>query len=81
MLGKDFIPNLKEPFKFNEEGSIKLSPNDVNFIEEGPAININLQLAINEFDRKLRAHLNFSDSECFKMMILPLGLEELRVVV
>jgi hypothetical protein len=35
----------------------------------------------NEFDKKLRSHLNFSDSECFKMMILPLGLEELRAVV
>lgn len=55
--------------------------NDVNFIEEGPATNLDISLAINEFDKKLRSHLNFSDSECFKMMILPLGLEELRAVV
>ena len=40
-----------------------------------------MQLAVNEFDVKLKSHLNFSDPECFKAIILPLGLEELRAVV
>ena len=38
-------------------------------------------MAVNEFDRKLRSSINFSDPECFKATILPLGLEELRIVV
>ena len=38
------------------------------------------KLAINEFDQQLRSAVNFSDPESFKALILPLGLEELRVV-
>jgi len=53
----------------------------VNFIEEGPASELGIKLAVNEFDRKLRSNINFSDPECFKAMVLPLGLEELRIIV
>ena len=52
----------------------------VNFIEEGPASDLEIKLAINEFDQQLRSAVNFSDPECFKALILPLGLEELRAV-
>ena len=53
----------------------------MNFIEDGPASEVGIKLAINEFDRKLRSSINFSDPECFKAMVLPLGLEELRIIV
>ena len=55
--------------------------NFINFVEDGPASDLEIKLAINEFDKKLRSFVNFSDPECFKNMILPMGLEELRVVV
>jgi hypothetical protein len=53
----------------------------VNFVEEGPGTDLDIKLAINEFDKQLRSAINFSDPECFKALILPLGLEELRSVV
>ena len=52
----------------------------VNFVEEGPGSDVDIKLAINEFDQQLRSAVNFSDPESFKALILPLGLEELRVV-
>ena len=73
------MTHLKEGFKFSNllwEHASKL-----NFIEEGPASSISIDLSIDEFDSKLRSSVNFSDPECFKAMILPLGLEELRAVV
>lgn len=54
--------------------------NFVNFIETGPSTDLDLDLAINEFDAALRSSINFSDPEAFKSLILPLGLEELRAV-
>jgi hypothetical protein len=51
-----------------------------NFVEAGPASDLNIGLAINEFDKALRSTINFADSEAFKALILPLGLEELRAV-
>ena len=36
---------------------------------------------IDEFDHSLQASLNFAEPECFKSMILPLGLQEIRVVL
>jgi hypothetical protein len=53
----------------------------INFIDEGPADEIPVRLAINEFDPKLRNSVNFSDPECVKAMMTPFGLEELRCVV
>lgn len=53
----------------------------VNFVNDGPARGLGIQLAINEFDTSLGTSLNFMDSECFKSCILPIGLEELRSVV
>jgi hypothetical protein len=53
----------------------------VNFIEDGPGNDVPIKLAINEYSKSLRSCINFTDAECFKAMILPLGLEELRSVV
>lgn len=53
----------------------------VNFIEDGPGNDVPIKLAINEYSKSLRSCINFTDPECFKAMILPLGLEELRAVV
>ena len=39
------------------------------------------ELVSNEYSKSLRSCVNFTDPECFKAMILPLGLEELRAVV
>ena len=55
--------------------------NFINFVSEGPTNDMNIKLAINEFDTKLRSCINFMDPECFKALIMPMGLEELRVVV
>jgi hypothetical protein len=55
--------------------------NFVDFIEDGPAQEVDIRLSIEEFDHKLRSSINFTDPECFKALILPLGLEEMRVVV
>jgi hypothetical protein len=51
----------------------------VNFVDEGPGSGIDISLAINEFDPSIRSHINFTDPDSFKMMITPLGLEELRI--
>ena len=50
-------------------------------MDEGPSSGIDMDLAINEFDPTLRSHINFSDSDSFKAMLCPLGLEELRITV
>lgn len=50
-------------------------------MEDGPADDLKINLSINEFDPKIRSSLNFMDPECFKAMILPMGLEEFRTVV
>jgi hypothetical protein len=55
--------------------------NFANFVDDGPGSGLDISLAINEFDQSLRSHINFSDPDSFKMMISPLGLEELRVVL
>lgn len=73
LMGKESSVYFKEQFNFvnyvNNGGE-----NFVNFIDEGPTDDIDIKLAINEFDKKLRSCLNFSDPECFKCMVLPLGL-------
>ena len=79
-MGKESSVYFKEQFNFvnyvNNGGE-----NFVNFIDEGPTDDIDIKLAINEFDKKLRSCVNFADPECFKALVLPLGLEELRAVV
>lgn len=79
LLGMEPKINFKE--QMNVEHFVTNGPeNFVNFIETGSATDLNLDLAINEFDAALRSSVNFSDPEAFKALILPLGLEELRAV-
>jgi len=80
LMGKDGLIYFQDKLKFVEylPGATE---NFVNFIDDGPASDLDMKLAINEFDPTLRSALNFSDPECFKALILPLGLEELRTVV
>ena len=79
-MGRDSNVYLKTPFQFNTELS-GVRADFVNFIEQGPATDSKIRIAINEFDHRMRSMLNLSDPECFKAMILPLGLEEMRVIV
>jgi hypothetical protein len=80
LMGKEGVVYFKEQFNFVNHVP-NAGENFVNFIDEGPGDDYDIKLAINEFDRKLRSCINFSDPECFKALILPLGLEELRAVV
>lgn len=74
------MSNFQEPFKFGLDGPRPFE-RQVNFVEEGPAHGLKIELAINEFDKLMASSVNFSDAECFKASITPLGLEELRCVV
>ena len=38
-------------------------------------------LAIGEFDPSMVSCINFADSECYKALVCPLGLEELRCIL
>ena len=80
MMGKEGRVYFKGQFSFVNHVA-NGGENSINFVEDGPASDLEIKLAINEFDKKLRSFVNFSDPECFKNMILPMGLEELRVVV
>ena len=55
----------------------------VDYIDEGPASNIKFEnLTISqEFDKTISSHFEFNNPECFKALICPLGLEELRAAV
>ena len=80
LMGKEGRIYFKDQFNFVNYVA-NGGENFVNFIEEGPANDVEMKLAIDEFDRKLRSCMNLSDPECFKALICPLGLEELRAVV
>jgi hypothetical protein len=71
---------LKESFGFPTHFH-EADENLVNFIDDGPASSVKVDLAINEYDESLRSSINMSDPECFKALILPMGLEELRAVL
>jgi hypothetical protein len=80
IMRRDGVMYFKDPFNF--QNFIDLGDkNYVNFVDEGPASGIEMPLAINEFDPTLRSHINFSDPDSFKMLICPMGLEELRVTL
>lgn len=79
-MQKDGKLYFKDPFNF-ETFIAKGADNYFNFVDEGPSTDINIKIAVNEFDPSLRSHLNFSDPEAFKAMICPIGLEELRACV
>lgn len=53
----------------------------VNFIDDGGASFIKMDLAVNEFDPCLKSNLNFRNPDSFKMMITNCGVEELRAIL
>ena len=77
-MRKDGKIYFKDPLNF--ENFIK-DDGLFNFVDDGPATGMDIELAINEFDPSLRSNLNFSDPEAFKILICPMGLEELRTCV
>lgn len=53
----------------------------VNFIDDGPARYLDIDIAVNEFDQLLKSNLNFRNPDAVKMLICTSGLEELRAVL
>lgn len=50
-------------------------------MDDGPAANIEFDLAIKEFDAVLKSSLNFRNPDSIKMLVNTSGLEELRGVL
>ena len=53
----------------------------MNWVDDGAASFVEIDLAINEFDPILRSNINFRSADAFKMLICTSGLEEMRAVV
>jgi hypothetical protein len=55
-MSKEGRANFKDPFNFSNYVA-NAGEHFINFIEDGPADDIKIKLAINEFDPKLRSCL------------------------
>ena len=75
--GKVFFDS---PLNFEDTG-IEKSLLDISFVDDGNLTDVDIDLAVNEFDPSLRANLDFADPENFKILICPMGLEELRATL
>jgi hypothetical protein len=53
----------------------------VNYIDTGKGDDLTLNLAVNEFDPSMTAHINFRNALSFQVLITNLGVEELRAAV
>ena len=53
----------------------------INYLDDGPAHQINLGLDIREYDPTLLSNLNFRAPDSFKLCITTSGLEEVRAVL
>ena len=83
VMGKDGRINFKDSFNFSTFLSgTSTTGRWKNFVDTGPGHTTAYptNLAISEFDPSMTACLNFADSEAFKALLCPLGLEELRLV-
>ena len=58
-----------------------LAEDEINYVDDGPASMLNIELAINEIDPTMASNLNFMSMDAFKMMITNSGLEEVRTVL
>jgi hypothetical protein len=77
---KDGRVYFKEKFNFDDPSVSKQEKlMMVNFVDDGATSGVDIDLAVNEFDPTMRANLNFGDPESFKILMCPLGLEELRI--
>ena len=53
----------------------------MNLVDHNDGSNIELDLAVLEFDAIICASLNFRSESCVKALMTDLGLEEMRAVV
>ena len=53
----------------------------INFFDEGTSHNINIGLAVKEYDPCLLSNFNFRNPDSFKINITDAGLEEIRAVL
>lgn len=58
-----------------------LADDEINFVDDGPASLIQIELAVNEIDPVMASNMNFRNQDAFKMMITNSGLEEVRMVL
>lgn len=75
---KGYKPLYSEGLAF--ENGI-LPHNELNFVDDGPAHMLDIELAINEVDKTCASNLNFRNPDAFKMMTTKSGLEEIRLVL
>jgi hypothetical protein len=54
---------------------------NINYVDDGPAVGLVIDLAICEFDPKLASNLNFRHPDAFKLCITTSGLEEVRAAL
>ncbi|CDW75700.1 UNKNOWN [Stylonychia lemnae] len=55
-----------------------VSKEQINFVEDGSLTDVDIDLAINEYDSNLRSNLNFMNSESVQCLVLDGGVSELR---
>jgi hypothetical protein len=53
----------------------------VNYVDQGPANGVAIDLAASEFDPTLLSNMNFKHPDSFQLSILTSGLEEVRAVL
>lgn len=53
----------------------------VNFVDDGPAKGLGIDLAVCEFDPNLISNFNFRHPDAFKMCITTSGVEEVRAAL
>lgn len=53
----------------------------VDYVDEGPAYGLTIDLAICEFDPKLVSNLNFRHPDALKLCMTTSGLEEVRAAL
>ena len=58
-----------------------LAEDEINYVDDGPASMLNIELAINEIDPTMASNLNFRSMDAFKIMITNSGLEEVRMIL
>lgn len=80
-LGKEPKVFFKDTFNF--ETHLNGGTNWENYVDTGPGTDafVKTELSIREFDPTMISCCHFSEPDAFKAIILPIGLEELRVVV
>ena len=78
----DLKIDLPDSVSFEDLEPTDEGENDlINYIDEGPAHQLEIGLTIKEFDPKILSNLNFRAPDAFKLCITTAGLEEVRAVL